>query len=487
MLKLINRINSTVHSRRSLLEAAGAGLFGLSLPQLLAAESLGGRGPTARSVIFLTLFGGPSQLETFDLKPDAPSKIRGPFKPTYSKTPGLLIADQLPKLAASSDKFCVIRSMTHPYNDHSGGAHYIQTGRRWSIPIGGGFNATAGDWPAIGSVVEYLGQNRPELLATGGRTGQSSSAHLPNYVVAPNFLGKLQDYSVQLRRPGEYGGWLGRGYDPLTTSINKRDKKDNPYFRDCTDEELNYQIQGLLLPAEITLDRLQNRRDLLSQLDQQMAAAQENRLLASFDKFQARAFSLATSEETRRALDICQEPDALRDRYGRNLFGQSVLLARRLVEAGVRYVTVHFDAVDGYSWDSHTHSDDVTKFLLPALDHALASLLNDLSERGLLEETLVVCLGEMGRTPQANDRWGRNHWSTLFPAVLAGGGIRGGCTYGASDKDAAYPIDRPTSPEDLAATIYYALGIDPHLQLPDPQGRPVSIVSGGQPVTELFG
>jgi uncharacterized protein (DUF1501 family) len=164
-----------------------------------------------------------------------------------------------------------------------------------------------------------------------------------------------------------------------------------------------------------------------------------------------------------------------------------VLLARRLVEAGVRYVTVHFDAVDGYSWDSHVHSDDVKQHLLPALDHALATLLADLCDRGLLEETLVVCLGEMGRTPQASDRFGRGHWSTLFPAVLAGGGIRGGIAYGTSDKDAAYPIDRPTKPEDLAATIYHALGIDPHLMLPDPQGRPVSIVDGGRPLVELFG
>src|SRR4029079_12959823 len=151
------------------------------------------------------------------------------------------------------------------------------------------------------------------------------------------------------------------------------------------------------------------------------------------------------------------------------------------------YVTVHFDAVDGYSWDSHTHSDDVKKHLLPALDNALASLLEDLFQRGLLDETLVVCLGEMGRTPQANDRWGRGHWSTLFPAVLAGGGIRGGIVYGASDKDAAYPIDRPTSPEDLAATIYHALGIDPGMRLRDPQGREVTLVDGGKPVHDLFG
>jgi Protein of unknown function (DUF1501) len=487
MLRIMNGSDTAAVSRRGLLEAAGAGLFGLSLPRLLAAEATDTHRPRARSVIFLTLFGGPSQLETFDLKPGAPSKIRGPFVPTPSKTPGLLISDQLPRLAATSDKFCVVRSLTHPYNDHSGGAHYIQTGRQWQIPIGGGFNATAADWPSIGSVVECLGQNRPELLATGGRLAQRGAAHLPNYVVTPNFLGKLQEYSLQLRRPGEYAGWLGRGCDPLTTSINKRDKKDNPYFRDCTDEELNYQIQGLSLPVDITLDRLQRRRSLLAQFDQQLSTTEQSRLLAAYDKFQERAFSLATSQETRQALDIRQESAALRDRYGRNLFGQSVLLARRLVEAGVRYVTVHFDAVDGYSWDSHTHSDDVKKFLLPALDNALSSLLDDLSERGLLDETLVVCLGEMGRTPQANDRWGRNHWSTLFPAVLAGGGIRGGVTYGGSDKDAAYPIDRPTSPEDLAATIYHALGIDHHLQLPDSQGRPVPIVSGGQPVTELFG
>lgn len=451
------------------------------------AEAAVSHGARARSVIFLTLFGGPSQLETFDLKPGAPSKIRGPFQPTPSRTPGLLISNQLPRLAATSDKYCVVRSMTHSYNDHSGGAHYIQTGRQWPIPIGGGFNATPGDWPSIGSVVEYVAQNHADLLTRDSRGSRTATGHLPNYVVAPNFLGRLQEYSLQLRRPGEYAGWLGRGYDPLTTSINKRDKKDNPYFRDCTDEELNYQIQGLSLPPDITLDRVDQRRTLLAQFDEQLRGVEQSRLLTAFDKFQARAFSLATSRETRQALDIREEPADVRNRYGRSLFGQSVLLARRLVEAGVRYVTVHFDAVDGYSWDSHTHSDDVKKFLLPALDNALASLLEDLSQRGLLDETLVVCLGEMGRTPQANDRWGRNHWSTLFPAVLAGGGIRGGIVYGASDKDAAYPVDRPTSPEDLASTIYYALGIDHQLQLSDPQGRPVSIVNGGRPLVELFG
>jgi hypothetical protein len=441
-------------------------------------------------VIFLNLFGGPSQLETFDMKPDAPSKIRGPFKPIACKTPGLLICEHLPRLASMSDKFCVVRSMSHQYNDHSGGGHYIQTGKQWSIPIGGGFNATNKDWPSIGSVVEYLGQNRPNLFhrgSAGASPSQAAAANLPNYVVTPNFLGRLQDYSIQLRRPGEYAGWLGRGYDPLTTAIDKRGKGDNPYFRNCDDAELNYQINGLALPADLSLDRVARRQTLAEQLDGQLRSNEKSPALAALEKFQARAYNLATSQETRQALDIRQESAETRDKYGRNLFGQSVLLARRLVEAGVRYVTVHFDACDGYSWDSHTHSGDVQKHLLPGLDNALASLLADLSERGLLDETLVVCLGEMGRTPQANANWGRQHWSTLFPAVLAGGGIRGGRTYGSSDKDAAYPVEHPTRPEDLAATIYNALGIDHHLMLPDPTGRPVSIVEGGQPLTTLFG
>jgi hypothetical protein len=471
-------------SRRTLLQAAGAGLFGMSLPKLFAAQAQAAEVPAikthtprAKSVIFLCLFGGPSQLETFDLKPDAPEKIRGPFKPIACKTPGLLISEHLPGLAAVSDKFCVIRSMTHSYNDHSTAGHYIQTGHPWHIPIGGGFNATPRDWPSIGSVVEYVRQ----------RGGLEVREGMPAYVVTPNFLGALEEYSFQLIRPGEYAGWLGRGYDPLTTQVGKRDKKDNPYFRDCTDEELSYQIQGLKLPPELTLDRLDRRRTLLAQFDDQVKAKAQTKSIEALDKLSQRAWSLATSPETRKALDIKSEPADLRDKYGRNLFGQSVLLARRLVEAGAKYVTVHYDAVDGYSWDSHIHSNDVQKFLLPSLDKALSSLIADLDQRGLLAETLVVCLGEMGRTPSANATWGRGHWSTLFPAVVAGGGTGGGITYGGSDKQAAYPIDNPVKPEDLAATIYHALGIDHDLQIPDATGRPVYVVDGGKPVMELFG
>ena len=485
MLRIVRRERQpTGWSRRTLLEAAGAGLFGLTLPKLFAAQGQAAdappiktHAPRAKSVIFLCLFGGPSQLETFDLKPDAPEKIRGPFKPIACKTPGLLISEHLPGLAAVSDKFCVIRSMTHGYNDHSTAGHYIQTGHPWHIPIGGGFNATPRDWPSIGSVVEYCRQ----------RGAIETREGMPAYVVTPNFLGALEEYSIQLIRPGEYAGWLGRGYDPLTTQIGKRDKKDNPYFRDCTDEELNYQIQGLKLPPELTLDRLDRRRNLLAQFDDQVKARSQSPSIEALDKLSQRAWSLATSPKTRQALDINSEPADLRDKYGRNLFGQSVLLARRLVAAGARYVTVHYDAVDGYSWDSHLHSNDVQKYLLPSLDKALSSLVSDLDQRGLLDETLVVSLGEMGRTPAANATWGRGHWSTLFPAVVAGGGIRGGIVYGGSDKQAAYPIDNPVKPEDLAATIYHALGIDHHLQIPDAAGRPVSVVDGGKPVMELFG
>ncbi|MAV38298.1 MAG: hypothetical protein CMJ59_22900 [Planctomycetaceae bacterium] len=464
-------------TRRNLLQAGGAGLLGLNLPKLLQAEAeLTPAKPRAKSVIFLFLFGGPSQLETFDMKPDAPSKIRGPFRPIESRTPGLRISEHLSKTAQVSDKFCVIKTMTHGYNDHSGAGHYIQTGHRWQIPIGGGFSATSKDWPSLGSVVEYLSQHSP-----GG-----VSRRLPNYVCLPNWLGALQEKG-QYRRPGQYGGWLGSGFDPLTTDIQKRDLNDNPFWRDCSDEELGFEIQGLVKQRHLTLDRLDRRTSLLEQFDQQLQSVAGRRAVRDHDQFKQRALALVTSEQARSAFDIGREAASLRDRYGRHLYGQSCLMARRLVEAGVRFVTVHYDCVDGYSWDSHRSSQHLERHLIPTFDQALAALLTDLDERGLLDETLVVALGEMGRTPQANAKWGRGHWSTLFPAVLAGAGVRGGMIYGETDRDAGYPIENPVSPEDLAATIYGALGIDPALRLPDRQGRPVDIVQGGRVLEEIFG
>jgi hypothetical protein len=466
-------------TRRKLLEAAGAGLFGLTLPGLLAAEEVAQRTtPRAKSVIFLFLFGGPSQLETFDLKPDAPEKIRGPFKPIASRTPGLRISEALPKLANISDKYCIVRSMTHPFNDHSGAAHYLQTGKVWHIPIGGGFSPTPRDWPSMGSVVEYLAQHEP------GGTARA----LPSYAVVPNTLGRLQE-AGQYPRPGEHAGWLGRRYNPLTTVVDKKDLKDNPYWRTCSDAELTFPVEGLSAQG-LRVERMTGRATLLERFDtarralDRAAEARER----TFDSYRRRALALATSDSTRRALDLRREDPRVRDRYGRHLFGQSALVARRLVEAGVRFVTVHYDACDGYGWDSHVHSDDIKNHLMPTFDQAATALLTDLDQRGLLDETLVVALGEMGRTPLASANWGRGHWSTLFPALLAGAGIRGGSTFGASDKDAAYPVHHPVSPERLAATIYHALGVDPALRVPDAQDRPVPvIVDDAQPVLELFG
>jgi hypothetical protein len=464
-------------TRRQVLEAGGAGLFGLTLPKLLAAETLGAAGvPKAKSVIFLFLFGGPSQLETFDMKPDAPSAIRGPFRPIRSRTPDLRICELMPRMADISDKYCVIRTMTHSYNDHSSGAHYIQTGRPWHVPIGGGFNATEKDWPAHGSVVDYL----------DSRARNHAAREMPNFVYLPNRLGHLQVFSSKLDRPGQYAGWLGRGYDPLATAIRRRDDNDNPYFRGCTDEDLGFQIQGLALNEGLSLDRLHSRRSLVEEFDLARRELDRSGAEASYDQFRQRALALVSSEKVRTALDVRKEPENVRDAYGRHLFGQSTLVARRLIEAGTRFVTVAWDCPDGYSWDSHTSSNDVRQHLVPGLDQALSALIGDLHQRGLLQETLVVALGEMGRTPKANANWGRDHWSTLFPAVVAGAGVRGGMWHGTSDRDAAYALDHPTSPEDLAATIFERLGIDPELRIHDQQQRPVPLVDGGRVIQEIL-
>lgn len=463
-------------SRRRLLEIGGAGLLGLTLPKVLAAQEATPRSQPvtkAKSVIFLFLFGGPSQLETFDLKPDAPANIRGPYRPIRARTPELLISEMLPRLAAISDKYCVIRSMTHTFNDHSGGGHYMQTGKRWQVPVGGGFVATPQDWPSIGSVVEYLAQQAPGGL----------DRSLPAYATVPNSLGRLQE-NGQYRRPGEYAGWLGGGFNPLTTRVDKRDLNDNPYWRDCTEEELSFVLEGLA--PEVPIRTLRERASLLEQFETVQRRI-DGGAATNLDRHRRRALALATSEQARGALDIRREPARLRDAYGRHLFGQSCLLARRLVESGVRFVTVHYDCVDGYSWDSHRNNEDVQKHLLPTFDQAASALIADLDSRGLLAETLVVAVGEMGRTPKANAGWGRDHWSTCFPCLLAGGGIRGGAVYGTSDSHAAYVTEHPVSPEDLAKTLYWSLGIDPELMLHNREGRPIPIVESGSPLTRLFG
>jgi hypothetical protein len=475
-------------TRRDVIQAGSLGLFGLNLPQLLAAEQAVGSNeaadrigaalpfPTgrAKSILFLYLFGGPSQLETLDMKPEASSELRGPFQPIASRTPGLRICEHLHRTAELSDRFAVIRSMTHPHNDHNA-CHYIQTGHKWtrSAENGSDVNAKSTDWPALGSVVEYVSQH----------SADAAQRTFPDYVYLPNRLGHLQGYD----RTGQYAGWLGNAYNALATDIRRRNNSDNPFFRECTEEELDFRIKGLVSRDEVSLDRLDRRRSLIEQFDAARHTIDQQRSFGGYGELQSRALDLVTSDQIRGALDIQKESAALRDRYGRHLFGQSALMGRRMIEAGCRFVTVIWDAPDGYSWDSHQHSNDLRDHLIPKFDQSFSALLTDMEDRDLLDETLIVVVGEMGRTPKPNAAWGRGHWSHCFPAILAGAGVQGGITYGASDKDAAYPVDDPVSPEDLAATIYDSLGIPHELKLPDAQGRPTGILEGGQPLRSLFG
>src|SRR5262249_27615587 len=275
-------------------------------------------------------------------------------------------------------------------NDHNA-CHLVQTGHPWPRVAANGqdVNASPKDWPAMGSVVEFLAQQV-------GLPGP-----VPNYIYLPNRLGFLQGYD----RTGQYAGWLGRAYNALATDIRKRNATDNPYYRPCTDDELDFRIKGLIADADLTLDRMNRRTSLLEQFDDRRRALDRNPALATHDRIRQRAFSLVTSERMRTALDVRREPDKLPDQYGRHLGGQATLMARRMVEAGARFVTIGWDDPDGYGWDSHIHSKDLEKHLLPGLDQALGTLLVDLQDRGLLDETLVVCLGEMGRTPRGTSQW----------------------------------------------------------------------------------
>lgn len=485
MLSILGRRRQVCNglSRRELLQVGGAGLFGVSLPKVLAAEAtIGTTRPRAKSVMFLYLFGGPSQLETFDMKPDAPTNIRGPFNPIDARTTGLRICEHLPRLAERSDKYCVVRTLNHPQNDHNA-SHYIQTGHPMPPAERGpsNVNAAPNDWPSMGSVVEYF-----DRQASGGQP-----LTMPSYVYLPNRHGQIQ-LGGQYDRLGQYGGWLGREYNAFATRIHKKKSGDNPYYRDCADDELRYQFQGLSGDTGVTLDRLNRRQTLLSQFDAARQNLNEAERVADHLGVRQAAWDMMTSNKLREALDIRREPDELRDRYGRHLFGQSLIVGRRMVEAGARFVTVIWDMTDGAAsgWDSHEQlTPSLRDHLLPGLDQGLSALLDDMGESGLLDETLVVAVGEMGRTPQFLNRGspdGRDHWSYCFPAVLAGAGIRGGLLYGQSDRHAAYPLEHPVRPEDLTSTIFSTLGIDPHGFIPDKQGRPVRLVDSGRALDGLF-
>lgn len=486
MLNILGRTRRVCNglTRRQLLEVGGTGLLGVGLPQLAAARAAGAATgvPRAKSVMFLYLFGGPSQLETFDMKPEAPSTARGPFRAITARTSGLRICEHLPLLAQRSDRYCVVRTVNHSQNDHNA-AHIIQTGHHMPTAERGpaNVNAAPNDWPAMGSVVEYLDRQQ-----AGGR-----SRPVPSYVYLPNRHGEIQ-LGGRYDRLGQYAGWLGPEYNALATRVRKRAHLDNPYFRDCQESELQFQFRGLALNEGVTLDRLNRRQSLLSQFERQRSELESAPLVNAYDGFRQAALEMVTSTRLREALDIRRESAKLRDRYGRHLFGQSLIVGRRMIEAGSRFVTVIWDMPDGApsGWDSHEGmTASLRDHLLPGLDQGVSALLDDMAESGLLEETLVVCLGEMGRTPKFENRGradGRDHWSYCFPALLAGAGVSGGLLYGRSDNIAGHPLDHPVSPADLTSTIFSTLGIDPHGTIRDKENRPVPLVDGGHVLDELF-
>ena len=403
------------------------------------------------------MWGGPSQLDTFDMKPNMPAEVRGEFDPIPTAVPGMQICEHFTDLAKLTDKVALVRSLTHDDAAHLSSAHTVLTGHLPPVNKSDAEPPSDRDTPHLGSVLAKL---RP---TTGGLPPFITMPWLAYHPAAPG--GKA---------PGQNGGFLGHGFDPLLI-------EGDP-------SQPDWKVPALTLNDGVTADRLSHRRRLLESIERQRRALDEAATLSDLDTQQQQAFGLLGSSDVRRAFDIHREPDAVRDRYGRHIHGQCVLLARRLVEHGVPFVSVNWHQDKNPFWD--THGDNFNKLknsLIPPADQALAALLGDLEERGLLEETLIVWVGEFGRRPQITAaNAGREHHPHCYSSLLAGGGIRGGTIYGSSDRGASYPIDNPVSPHDLTATMMHALGVPPKAQLRDQSGRP-RWVYDGKPIVELFG
>jgi len=456
-------------TRRELLRAGGLGFCGLTLADLASATPTATRPVPhfgqAKSCILLYLYGAPSQLETFDLKPSAPSDVRGDFRPRVSSVPGVQICEHLPRTAQIINRTTLIRSLTHPYNIHS--AAYALTGiPTTDIPME--LNPRdARHWPFFGSVLDYL---RP-------RRGRSSMA-VPTSVALP---WRFSSRSEPFRRGGPYGGFLGTGYDPVWAEFSGAAPNGDPYSRITAEGEFR------LTPPDsgpVVLDRLDRRRDLLQLLEEQQRGLEAG-ATRGYGRQQDMAFNMLLSPGIRRALDVDREPRNQRERYGMTLFGQGVLAARRLVENGVRLATVFWDEYQeaNSAWDTHLHQYSRLKnVLLPGFDQAFPTLIEDLEARGMLDETLVVCISEHGRTPKLNAAvgGGREHWSWAYCGLMAGAGIRRGHVHGSTDAEAGYPREHPVSPKDLLRTIYHLLGVDPATELHDRLGRPLPLVGGGE-------
>jgi hypothetical protein len=461
-------------TRRETLQAGALSLLGgFSLPGLLRAEAKRQSGP-AKNVMLIYLLGGAATQDMFDLKPDAPTDIRGEFKPAHTNVPGIQICEHLPQMAKWMHKAAIVRSVNHKAGCHNCLPSY--TGCEEPQPDQHPRDTHP---PSMGSVCEYLNRQK-------GRD-------FPDYVYLPTWLGWGQAF----RRGGPYSGFLGKRYDPLITECNPfyDTKLPAPRGQGYPTEVLGQPVlPDSVLPAEMTLDRLNTRRDLLGQFDDQRRLVEAAGAVAGYDRTQQRAFSILTSAKMRAAFDLETEEARLRDRYGRNLFGQSALIGRRLVESGVRFVNVTWDLfwgrvnIDYDAWDTHVRNFPILQSnKLPGLDQTYTALIEDLQGRGLLDETLVVVMSEMGRTPRINARGGRDHWTYCYSVLFAGAGIKGGTVCGASDAQAAFVKDRPVSTADICATIYHCLGIDPELMVPDRGGRPLPVANGGHVIQEIVG
>lgn len=447
-------------SRRTLLRVGGLGLLGMNLPGLLRAaeERKTGPKPRAKSVIFLFQWGGPSHVDMFDTKPNAPDGIRGPYKPIASSCPQIQVGEKLPETAKRMDKVTLIRSVTHKMSNHNSAGYYALSGHapptddqrlRDSLDL----------FPSYGSVVDRLAPN------TNG---------MPTFVSYPY---TIRDGSIT---PGQHASFLGKAHDPL-------------FFTEDPNAA-NFKLPELSLPAGLSIDRLHRRREMQKLVDQQAKLLDYSAEARGFDDYYERAISMLTTDRVRKAFDLSAEPAEVRDRYGRTTYGQGCLLARRLVESGVKFVTVYFDdSIGGQSttdggWDTHGFNNTrmfpiVEARHFPITEQTLPTLLDDLDERGLLDETLVVWMGEFGRTPKINANVSRDHWPQCYTALLAGGGAKRGFVYGVSDANGMFVDEHPVKPEDLAATVYYLLGIDPDTEIRDRNNRPLFI--GGRPVLDV--
>jgi len=453
-------------SRREVLRVGGLGMAGLSLPQLLQASENAAMGvlPTdksfgrAKNIIFLYLLGGPPQHETFDPKPEAPVEVRGAFKPIQTNVPGIDFCELLPRTSRIADKLAIVRSLSTNSNEHDGSGYWVLTGYKYVGPNSRTIQPT--DWPYFGSLVKM----------------KKPSEVLPPLTTV--WLPDVWRLNENVTPAGQTGGFLGSRWNP-DVFVGDPARPD-------------YKVQGLQL-SDLPPLRLRQRESLLKQVERHFQSFDHGERARNYDRYQQQAFDLMTSGKAQKAFAVEQEPDAVRDRYGRHTWGQSLLLARRLVEAGVRLVHVNWprepgdNAVDNPLWDTHTqNADRLEDVLCPKFDVSFTALIEDLEQRGLLKETLVVAIGEFGRTPKINGNGGRDHWGHVFSFAMAGAGIRSGQVYGASDSSGAYPAKDKIDPGDFTATLFHLLGIPSAGTFHDREGREQKLTLG-TPIHKILG